>query len=386
MKKTARKFVAVLLTMVLMVSAVAVTAFAANRHNVRHYGTYVCVGDSVASGFGLPDYNRRGKKIIYKTRIKGSYADHIARDTGAKFYSLAYPGFTSGSLRYELDPGYRMKWWEEQELANFTGNVYTKKWLDKEKSHIRSTIAKADLITIDIGVNDSWYGTIALIYAIAEEGKIRGSAPRKTLEQELNEYGSWGTVVRNAMYYLAGFAENPQLWAKFWSAWIENLSTYFVQYQQNYNAIIRSIYRLNPDVTIVALSSANSFKFLNFTPGRASGSYKLRFMDRPVEVDLPYVGTVALPDTVHLSLNPVSNTTQNLYDFFYEPVREIWQYKKPGQYYYVDVSEYELIKRNLAVPMYEFMSLDDSGFNPHPTLKGSRYIADCVEKVLPARK
>lgn len=385
MKKTARKAIAVLLTMILMVSAVAVSAFAANRNNVKHYGTYVCIGDSVASGFGLPDYNRRGKKIVYKTRISGSYADHIAKDTNAKFYSLAYPGFTSGTLRYELDNSYRMKWWEEQELANFTGGIYTKKWLDNEKSHIRNTIKKADLITIDIGVNDSWYGTIALIYAIAEEGKVNGAAPRKTLDKELEEYGSWGTVYRNALYYLAGFAENPDLWAKFWSAWAENLSTYFLQYQQNYNAIIKAIYKLNPDVTIVGLSSANSFKFLNFTPGQASGSYKIQYMDKPVEVDLPVVGTVVLPDTIHLSENPVSGTTQSLYDFFYEPVRKIWQYKKPGQYYYADVSEYELIKRNLTVPMYEFMSLDDAGFNPHPTLKGSRYIADCVENVLPTR-
>lgn len=385
MKKTARKAIAVLLTMMLIASTVAVSAFAANRNNVRHYGTYVCIGDSVASGFGLPDYNKYGKKIVYKKRIAGSYADHIATDTGAKFYSLAYPGFTSGTLRYELEPGYQMKWWEEQELSNFTDGIYTKQWLDHEKSHIRNAISKANLITIDIGVNDSWYSTIALIYAIAEHGKVSGSAPRQTLEKELDQYGSWGTVVRNAMYYLAGFAENPQLWATFWSAWGENLATYFTQYQQNYNAIINEIYRINPNVTIVALSSANSFKYLNLTPGQASGSYKLQFMDQPVEVDLPAVGTVVLPDTIHLSDNPVSGTTQSLYDFFYEPVRKIWQYKKPGKYYYADVSEYELIKRDPTIPMYEFMSLDDSGFNPHPTLNGSRYIADCVEGVLPTK-
>ncbi|MBQ8926611.1 MAG: hypothetical protein IJ051_10210 [Clostridia bacterium] len=385
MKKKISRLLAVVLACVLMVSTVAVTAFAANRNNVKQYGTYVCLGDSVASGFGLPDYNKYGKKVVYKQRIKGSYADHIARDTGAKFYSLAYPGFTSGSLRYELSDNYKMKWWELDQLANFSGGAYTKKWLDNEKAHIRSTIRKADLITIDIGVNDSWYGTIALIYAIAKYGKITGSAPRKALDAELAEYGSWGTVVRNAMYYLAGFAENPDKWAKFWAAWGENLATYFVQYQQNYNAIIEQIYKLNPDVTIVALSSANSFKYLNLTPGVASENYKIQFMDQPVEVDLPYVGKVALPDTIHLGVNPVSLTTQSLYDFFYEPVRKIWQTKKPGQYYYADVSAYELIKRDMAVPMYEFMSLDDSGFNPHPTLKGSRYIADCVEKVLPTR-
>ncbi|MBP5273293.1 MAG: hypothetical protein ILO43_10065 [Clostridia bacterium] len=386
MKKSLKKVIAILTACIMMMSVASISALAANRNNVRHYGTYVCIGDSVASGFGLPDYNRRGKKIIYKTRIKGSYADHIARDTGAKFYSLAYPGFTSGTLRYELQDNYKMKWWEINQLANFTGGVYTKKWLEKEKSHIRNTIRKADLITIDIGVNDSWYGTIALIYEIAKYGKITNSDPRTTLDAELEEFGSWGTVVRNAMYYLAGFAENPDLWAKFWSAWIDNLSTYFFQYQQNYNAIIQEITRLNRHCTIVGLSSANSFKYLNFTPGVESGSYKITLANNVSEVELPYIGKFVLPDCIHVSENPVAGTTQGLYDLFYEPVRKIWEQKLPGRYYYADVSAYELIKRDFSVPMYEFMSLDNSGFNPHPTLKGSRYIADCVEKVLPARR
>ena len=185
------------------------------------------------------------------------------------------------------------------------------------------------------------------------------------------------------MYYLAGFAENPQLWAVFWAAWIENLATYFIQYQDNYNAIMQAIYDLNPDVTVVALSSANSFKYLNLTPGVASGSFRIQYRGQPIQIDIPLVGTVTLPDTIHLSENPISGTTQILYDVFYEPVRKAWQYKKPGQYYYADVSQYELIKREFTIPMYEFMSLDDSGFNPHPTLAGSRYMADCIESVLP---
>ena len=388
MKKTLSKVMAILMACAMMVSVVAISAFAANRNNVKQYGVYVPIGDSVASGFGLPDYNRRGSKIVYGTWIKDSYAYDVRNDVGAsskKTYNLAYPGFCSGTLRYELQDNYEMKWWEMDQLSNFTGGVYTKSWLDNNKSHVRNAIKKADLITIDIGVNDSWYGTIALIYAIAKYGYIPGMDPRGALDDELAKYGSMETVARNAMYYLAGFAENPQMWATFWSAWIENLGTYFIQYQDNYNAIMSEICKLNDHCTIVALSSANSFKYLNFTPGVASGSYKIQFMNQPVQVDIPMVGTVTLPDTIHLSENPVSGTTQSLYDFFYEPVRKAWEYKLPGRYYYADVSDYELIKREACIPMYEFMSLDDSGFNPHPTVAGSRYMADKIEEVLPTR-
>ena len=386
MKKTVSKIIAVLMTCAMMISVVAVGAFAATRNNVKHYGTYVCIGDSVASGFGLPDYNKYGKKIVYEKRIKGSYADDLAKDVKAKtFYSLAYPGFTSSTLRYELQDGYQMSWWEADQIANFSGGAYTKKFLNDRKGYIRNAVRKADLITLDIGVNDTWFSTIALVYAIAKYGKVEGSATRHSLDEELAEYGSWGTVFRNAMYYLAGFAENPALWAKFWSAWVENLSGYLLQYQQNYNAIVSSIYKLNPDVTIVSLASGNSFRALNLTPGKRSGSYKIQWMDRPAEVELPYVGTFVLPDSVHISENPIANMTGVMYDFFYEPVRKIWEQKKPGQYFYADVSEYEMIVDHMSIPMYEFLTLDDSAYNSHPTLKGSRYMADKIIEVLPSR-
>lgn len=85
MKKKLTKVIAVLLSVLMMTAVVAGSASAATRSNVKHYKTYVCLGDSVASGFGLPQYNaicaKSGKKIVYKTRISGSYADQIAKAT-----------------------------------------------------------------------------------------------------------------------------------------------------------------------------------------------------------------------------------------------------------------------------------------------------------------
>ena len=75
-----------------------------------------------------------------------------------------------------------------------------------------------------------------------------------------------------------------------------------------------------------------------------------------------------------------------MYDFFYEPIRQAWTVKKPGQVYYADVTDYEMIMKNqITIPMYEFMSMDDSGFNPHATLAGNQYMADKILEVLPTR-
>ena len=387
MRKTTKKIVAVLSLIAIMVSALSVSAMAANRYDVKQYPVYVCLGDSVASGFGLPDYNRRGKVLVYRKNIQGSYGNLLSKDVGATiYYPCGYPGFTSAIFRYCLTDNYTPREWEINQLQNFSYNVYSPEVLNRERTHIRNAVAKADLITVDLGVNDTWYSTIALVYEIAKYGTVVGVDPRKTLAEELAIYGSWGTVARNAMYYLAGFAENPQLWATFWGWWVENLSTYFLQYQANFDAIMDGIFKLNPDVTVVNLASGNSFRCLSIIPGVRSGSLKLQWMDKPVQIDLPFVGTFTLPNFVHVSENPIANVTGVMYDFFYEPIRQAWTVKKPGQVFYADVTDYEMIMKNqITIPMYEFMSMDDSGFNPHATLAGNRYMADKILEVLPTR-
>ncbi|MBP5273291.1 MAG: hypothetical protein ILO43_10055 [Clostridia bacterium] len=391
MKRTMKKIIAVFMLCAMMVSVVAVSSFAANRYNVKQYPTYVCLGDSVASGFGLPNYIEKGKGslIVYGKDIKDSYGYYIAREVGAKtkgnYYPCAYPGFTSSIFRYVFCDNYQVRDWEINQLENFSYGAYSDKVLQQQRTHIRNAVAKADLITVDLGVNDTWYSSIALIYEIAKYGQVVGVDPRTTLAEELAKYGSWGCVARNAMFYLAGFAENPQLWAYFWGCWIDNLATYFLAYQDNYNAIIDAIFKMNPDVTVVCLASGNSFRALNLTPGVRSGSLKLQWMDAPVQVDVPMVGTLTLPNFVHVSENPIANVTGVMYDFFYEPIRQAWQYKKPGQYFYADVTDYEMIMDHMCIPMYEFMSMDNSGFNPHATPAGNRYMADKILEVLPTR-
>lgn len=391
MKKTMKKLVAALMLVVMMASAISISAFAATSDNVRQYPVYVCLGDSVASGFGLPDYNQYNSLLVYGKDIQGSYGDLLSKAVGARtskggtYYPCAYPGFTSAIFRYVFDDNYTPRKWEMDQLENFSYGAYTPAVLEKEKAHIRSAIKKADLITVDLGVNDTWYSTIALIYEIADYGKVEGIDPRETLAKEIKKYGSFGTVARNAMYYLAGFAENPQLWGQFWGWWADNLANYLTAYQVNFNAIMKGIFKLNPDVTVVNLASGNSFRALNLTPGIRSGALKVQWANAPAVINIPNVGEVALPNFIHVSVNPLANSTGFLYDTFYEPVRESWVQKKPGQVYYADVTDYEMIMNHFSIPMYEFMTLDNSGFNPHATLAGNRYIADKILEVLPSR-
>ena len=72
-----RRIMTLLLAVVMLFGTLMTTADAANRDNVRHYDTYMCIGDSIAAGFYI-DGQRAG---YYRTRMPGAYHDIIANAT-----------------------------------------------------------------------------------------------------------------------------------------------------------------------------------------------------------------------------------------------------------------------------------------------------------------
>lgn len=387
MRKLAKRVLAVVLAMTMALSVLAVAAFAATPENVKHYNNYLALGDSIGSGFGQPDYNKQGKMVIWGQRIPGTYADWVSKWTGSNLTMRCMPGYTSAALRYELDDSFNMHDWEMEELPNFTFGAYDQAFLDNMKSDFRQNIAKADLITLDIGVNDTWYSTIALIYYIAESANnpdLKYGDTRGTLEQELAKYGSMGTVVRNAMAYLDGFATNPTKWAQFWALWGQNVTSYLTAFSENYDAIVKNIYKLNPDVTVVALCGYNPFKDFKLTPldGNIT-SIKLTEDGKPKTLALGSGTNLTVPGKLNVNLG-ISAIPQTMYDI-YNAVRESYTDVYPGKYFYADVPDTELIGNKITIPLYEFSSLDDSGFNPHPTAAGHKYMAEQIVKQLPSR-
>ena len=385
MKKAVKSALSLMLALVLMVSVLAVGASAARPETVKRYKNYMSIGDSVGSGFGQPEYNKSGKMLpaeMLGQRVEDSYPDKVADFTGAKLTQRCLPGTTCASWRYWLDDTYSMTEWEWEELENFSFGFYTKDWMQNMKAPIRQAIREADLITVDIGLNDTWYPAIALVYYIAEDGTIGPFDPRETLEKELAKYGTWMTVARNAMYLFAGIAENPVKWGKYVTMLAEMLLNYWTSYANNYDAIIKNIFKLNPDVTVVAPGISNSFRYMSVFPGGLI--YQLPLYDgAPIQLTVPYVGIVYIPN--ELTLTPsLAMVTGGLYDLAYTPARKYYTQAYPGQYFYVDCSKADLIGKNWTIPMYENSSLDDTGFNPHPTKAGHLYFAKQIVSVLPS--
>lgn len=390
MGKMTKRIASVALALVMTLSVLCCSVFAATPENVKHYNYYTAIGDSIGSGFGQPDYNKQGKMVIWGQRIEGAYPSWVADWTGAKLCMRQMPGYTTAALRYELDDSFKMHDWEVHELSNFTYGAYDKEFLDNMKSDFRNNIKKSDLITLDIGVNDTWYSTIALIYYIAEYAntpslKFQADGGRGLLGDELKKYGTWGTVVRNALAYLDGFATNPTQWAHFWALWGQNVASYLTSFQQNYDAIVKAIFKINPKVTVVGVGGYNSFKYLKILPTDGQKfSVKITSDGKEKTITLADGSNLCIPGYLNFYTGVLCQTPQTMYDL-YNAIRESYVNVYPGQYFYADTQDTELIGQGLHIPLYENSSMDDSSYNPHPTAAGHKYMATQIVAQLPSR-
>ncbi len=381
MRTKTKRLVSLLLVLVMCLS-ISCSVFAATPESVGKYSTYLCLGDSVAAGYGQPDYNRHGELVHMFDRIKDSYPDVLANYVHADtMYPYAIPGLSSQTLRYLFDDtcdgGHLLN---TTQIENLTAGAFDKQKLNEWRPKYRQAATQADLITLDIGLNDTWEGAIGLVYEIAEYGTPLGGDPRATLQEELEKYGTWDTVLRNVEAFLTAWALNPDKIAYWMICWVQFLMTYFTDFSANFPAIVDNIYKLNPDAIIVATTSFNSFKSFQLVPGER-GAYLLTIPT--TSGDPLQIAGFTIPKEIHVSSTLLGNIPQGSYDFCYDAVREAMEVKYPGKFFVANVGEVELIGDHLTAPLFENQSMDNSGYNPHPTTAGHKFIADQILSVLP---
>lgn len=355
-RHTWQKVVAVAMLLAIMVSATCISAFAADTRKVKQYRIYTSLGDSCGSGFGLDDYNKYGKFVQKGHRVTGAYPDLVAKAVGAKkLYQCCVPDLRAADLRYLLDNSCQGDWILSSQAWNMTLGGYDKATLNSWRSHYQNAVKKSNLITLDIGVNDTWFPFIAWIYAVKEDGTVNGEK-QGTLMEELDRYGADETVKRNLTAFLNAIATNPQNFPQYLAQYIDAMVIYFTDFYKSYKAIVERIYELNPNATVVALSSYNPYK--EWTPTKAG-----------VAVGVPY-------SLINLVYQPMQNM-MNAY-------KQSFESQYPGKYIYVDVTQTELFcDSHPMISVYEHTTMDNSGFNPHPTYNGHMYEATQIITALP---
>ena len=152
MKRFISRAVAVILTCVLAfgssVCFAADSTESAAAKKYYDYGTYVLLGDSVASGHNDLVYVDSEFK-----RVENSYGAYVADALGVNYVPMACPGFRTIDIRYMLEDDYP----GDDYLFHDSHNPEVMKSRIPE---YRRAISQAGLITLGVGGND--FGTYLL--------------------------------------------------------------------------------------------------------------------------------------------------------------------------------------------------------------------------------
>ena len=349
--RMSRKILAALLALIMAFGLASAAVSAAPRHK---YPVYTCLGDSVSTGFGLPYYNKYGKMYIPFTKVEGAYPTLVARGVGAKtFYPLSIPGYRSADIRYLLDDSRKPDWVLKDGSALMSGGTISEENLNRWRPMYQEDVKKADLITLDIGYNDIWLPTISCIYDIAADGRYDGTMDALIAQLKTNDIDALSdvdvrkAVINNAISYLNAWVRHPLKWAYYMAQWTSAVRKWMFDYSLNYKAIVDRIYELNPNATVVLVGMYNPFNGWD---------------------------VIGDDNALQKALQPYINT------FNHE--KQVCADRYPGKAVYVDVTGTELISNKTTLPLLENVRYDDSGFNPHPSAEGHRYIAGKILSAL----
>ena len=339
-----KRWISLLLALMMVLSLLPYGALGAGAEDVKQYEHYVCIGDSIAAGYGSYARDVRGF-----TTVPEAYHSLVAGATGATVQSLAHTGMRTVEVRWLLDDAYSASlaannlramyfnglhdilYWMEM-TKDDPNDPLLARYADPEseyyvrpqvrellapycdqggygfKQFYRDQIERADLVTVALGLNDLF------LYAM------------KMTASELN-YLNLVTEVLEFVRYM-GIGESA--------------------FKTNWAPIINAIKKLNPDAEIVVVGMYNPFsKVPDFYEG-----------------DLKIVGNAA--DQMVTRLNDYMKSRASALG-----------------YRYADVTDTEI---DDTVPFRDETFFDRIVMDCHPTEAGHRYMADQILAQLPRRE
>ena len=240
MKRFISRAAAVILTCVLAFgSAVCFAADgteSAGGKKYYDYGTYVLLGDSVASGHNDLVYVDSEFK-----RVENSYGAYVADALGVNYVPMACPGFRTIDIRYMLEDDYP----GDDYLFHDSHNPEVMKSRIPE---YRRAISQAGLITLGVGGND--FGTY-LTWVIADILEKEGTCSKyvKALRDLLKENG----IVNDKLDKIVELAKITDAMPELIRVLPRALKYGVENFFENWNHVIEDIYALNPDVQLLVI-------------------------------------------------------------------------------------------------------------------------------------
>ena len=242
MKKLLKSTIAVLLILTLL-SGLRICFAVEKEKTYFDYGSYVLLGDSVASGWSDIEH----RESTFK-RVEGSYGALIADDLGVTYHPMACIGFRTNDIRYILEDDY------DYENDRFLFYSVTKEEVDSRIPEIRKAVSEAGLITLNVGGND--WGSYLGWHVVEEmEKQVAGNEEFFTKAREYLESNGTDADTINSLIDIAALANClPDLVKILPVALNDGFTSFF----ENWNILVEDIYAYNPDVTLVAIGLFDS--------------------------------------------------------------------------------------------------------------------------------
>lgn len=360
MKTGFKRLLAVALCVVMLVTLGA-PAFAQSGKNYYKYENYMCVGDSIAAGCGLArdgkptnfdqtveDYTKvYSNDYIYLgydfTAVPDAYHSIVADELGSNLLQCARSGLRAVEFRYMLDGTYndydKNRVWGNTYFDG-DGNGFTTADLDAINAYVNypEKIKQADLISINVGSNDVFSFTLSIV--LQELTKDTSNPTLNAIKDYLDKTGNLGAAFGKLIDAYQSMGKIAELA----SVLTSTMNKAYNQFTVNYAAVMKQIYKLNPDITVVGVGVYN-----------------------PVE-------DFSLSDDSKLDLRGIAAPIVNAIN------SHIASYKlKYSNFYYADVVGTQTYPQSYTDHYFwEYFTL-----KVHPNIEGHQFMAQQILKALP---
>ena len=309
---------------------------------------YTSIGDSVQSGCGLEEYATYGQIVVANENIRGSAPVLVGRAIGAdKVNQLHMPGARSTEIRYILDDEYDGDWITDGQSYYLSDGVLGKEHLDSWKEEYQNAVRESDVVVLDFGFNDFWVPWYGAMYDVAGDGRLPWDD--MTPWERVERMGSFGALADTLVSVGRAYIFNPTNWWIYDLQFADSILKFAVDYPVNCFAITDSIYDLNPDATLLICIGYNPMEGWDLVPAW----------------DDNLVGDVL---GVVFAAHDIAKIAAFL--------------SYPGEAALVDMRHVDVITDNTMIFVFEKMTIDDTGFNPHATVRGSEQVASQILKAL----
>ncbi|MBQ1545323.1 MAG: hypothetical protein IIZ60_06135 [Clostridia bacterium] len=336
MRRIWKRILAVSLCTLMLFSVLSGSASALNAKNYRgiKYDYYCYLGDSIPFGYGLVPKVNQWSPFSIGDRNKGSYPDLVGKVLEKNNRTTIQPAASSGSrmcdYRILLERGMKKK------------NPYNRKndWYGKRHPErtmvlrqsgptICKWIKQADLLTIELGLNDI---TAALVNSAYATGLV-------DLDQ-LKDISELNDVVAYLSFALGNLLEDPNVLGNFLAKFYEEVE----ELRTNSREVLKDLVKLAPKADILVVGYHKPVAGLRVIPGTNAS---LLF---------------TIVDEVFMSFNAFLASTTEKYD----------------NAYYVDAPDAPVFYPEGTSVIDILQDTDNFLLGVHPNAEGHEYIATQV--------